>query len=281
MKNPIKTYSLFLLVGMLTACGANSAWRDNAAKTQADQITIGRDVAYGQHAKQKLDIYSPLQPNSSPIIVMVHGGAWRMGDKANRDVFQHKVTRWVGQGTIFISVNYRLLPEANAYTQIQDIAKAMQFIQKNAVNWGGNPSQLILMGHSAGGHLVSMLSSQPSLVTNLGGTTWLGTVSLDSAALNIPDIMQAEHAKFYDDAFGKKAALWSDASPYHQLSQRSLPLLLVCSIERKQDSCGAAKQYAAPAHLKHAKAELLLRRSASPACWCARAISCTPTATAR
>ena len=67
------------------------------------------DLAYGSDAAQRLDVYVPAHA-SGPIIVMVHGGGWRDGDKALPSVVDNKIAHWVAAGTIFISIDYRMLP---------------------------------------------------------------------------------------------------------------------------------------------------------------------------
>src|SRR5688572_15160874 len=75
-------------------------------------VALKNDVAYGDDVRQRMDVYMPLQPKDAPVIVMVHGGAWRLGDKSDVLVVENKVARWVPNGFIFISINYRMLPKA-------------------------------------------------------------------------------------------------------------------------------------------------------------------------
>ena len=110
-------------------------------------------------------------------------------------------------------------------------------------DWGGDGHRLVLMGHSAGAHLVSLISSDPGRVAAAGGYPWRGTVVLDSAAYNVVDIMQKKHFGLYDEAFGSDPQLWRDASPILRLSSAPVPMLLVCSSQRS-DSCAQAQAYA-------------------------------------
>ena len=79
---------------------------------------VMRDVAYGNDARQRFDVYLPAQAKEAPVIFMVHGGGWKRGDKAMRSVVDNKVARWVPAGFIVISVNYRLLPDAEIRQQV-------------------------------------------------------------------------------------------------------------------------------------------------------------------
>jgi hypothetical protein len=88
------------------------------------------------------------------------------------------------------------------------------------------------MGHSAGAHLVCLLSAAPAIATQQGAHPWLGTVCLDSAAYNMVTIMERRHPGLYDQAFGTDRQLWKDASPTLRLSSAVKPMLLVYSTRR-------------------------------------------------
>lgn len=209
-------------------------------------ITVLRDIAYGDHSKQKIDIYlANTSVKDAPVIFMVHGGAWRLGDKAMSRVVQNKVARWVPQGFIFISANYRLLPDTKPLEQAEDVARALALAQSKVTSWGGDPSKFIIMGHSAGAHLVALLGANPDKAYSLNAKPWLGTVSLDSAALNLVTIMEKQHHRFYDKAFGPDSTYWKANSPGHVLTPSAKPLLAVCSSQRSDGPCPNARDYAA------------------------------------
>jgi acetyl esterase/lipase len=211
------------------------------------------DLAYGRDPAQRLDAYLPQRPNGR-VIVMVHGGGWRRGDKATAPVVDHKLAHWSAQGDVFVSVNYRLLPQADPLRQAGDVAAALAFVQAHAREWGADPSNIVLMGHSAGAHLVALLSANPSLAKN--AAPWRATVALDSAALDVPALMRERHPALYDDAFGRDPAYWRATSPQQNLTAKMPPMLLVCSSERR-DSCPAARKFAAAAHALGVRVDVL------------------------
>src|SRR3546814_18036265 len=90
---------------------------------------------------------------------MVHGGFWALGDKASAGVAGAKMAHWVGRGMIFVSVNYRLLREADPVTQAADVGHALAAVQARAAGRGGDPARILLIGHSAGAHLVAFLAA--------------------------------------------------------------------------------------------------------------------------
>lgn len=206
-------------------------------------VTVLRDLAYGGAARQRLDVYLPPQAQHAPVILLVHGGGWAFGDKASAGVVENKVAHWSARGFIVVSTNYRMVPEADPVAQAGDVAKALAYAQQHAGEWGGDGRKLILMGHSAGAHLVTLLNAQPTLA---GGASWLGTVALDSAAYDVEHIMQGRHFPLYDRAWGSDPALWRAGSPSAVLQRGGMPLLGVCSSQRRE-SCGQAERFQAKA----------------------------------
>lgn len=248
MKTTRFAWAVLALAGLLTLELNAGAIRDMIQKRSEARDASGsqnargaKEFAYGSDKKQKLDVYLPATPKNAPIFVMVHGGAWKIGDKRMERVVDNKVARWNPKGIIFVSVNYRLLPNADPLKQADDVASALAYVQEHAAEWGGDATKIVLMGHSAGAHLVDLLSSDPTRYPNL--KPWLGTVSLDSAAMDIPKVMNGKHYGFYDEAFGTDSAYWESASPQQRLSTSALPMYLVCSTERPDKPCIQAEAF--------------------------------------
>lgn len=236
--------SIFILLLMLSLSAEAGIIRDMLQKhSPAQEAGILTDVPYGEDKKQRLDVYLPANPNNAPIIVMVHGGAWKMGDKKSDNVVQNKMKRWVSKGVIFVSLNYRLVPKATPQQQAEDVASALAYVESHAREWGGDPKQIILMGHSAGAHLVSLISADPQKYVSLGLKPWLGTVSLDTATMDLVQTMERKHFDFYDDVFGTDKNNWVLNSPFYQLEHSAPPMLLVCSTLREDKPCENSKAF--------------------------------------
>lgn len=214
-----------------------------------------KDLAYGTDMAQRLDVYLPAHPRG-PVIAMVHGGGWFRGDKEMANVVANKAAHWLPEGYVFVSVETRLLPAANPVEQAEDVARALAYVQTHAREWGGNPADIVLMGHSAGAHLVALVTADPKLAASAGAKPWRATIVLDSAALDAVQLMQAQHFPLYDRAFGKDPAFWRAASPTLVLKRATVPILLVCSSQRR-DSCAQAQGFADKDRALGAKAELL------------------------
>ena len=219
-----------------------------STSTLASGVHKLADIPYGSAPRQKVDVYLPpvgsALPGGAPILVMVHGGAWMFGDKKAANVVDGKVAHWAVNGWIFVSVNNRLSPQADPVTQASDVAAAIGLVQHQASGWGGDAKRLVLMGHSAGAHLVALLAASPSLARQGGAAPWAGTIVLDSAAIDLSPLMQRRHAGFYDRVFGADPAVWRAASPTDRLEPGGAPMLLICSTQRSDDSCGQSQRFA-------------------------------------
>ena len=205
-----------------------------------------RDLAYGPAAAQKLDVYIPESAKRAPILLMVHGGGWMFGDKTNPGVVGSKAKYWLPRGYIVVSANYRMARPPNPLDQTEDVGRALAFVQANASSWGGDGYRVVLMGHSSGAHLVALLAALPPVVARSGARPWLGTVALDSAALDLVELMRGSHPRLHDRVFGAEPGRWAEMSPLHRLTTPTPPILVVCS-SRRGDSCPAARRFAGKA----------------------------------
>ena len=194
--------------------------------------TAIRNVAYGPDPAQRFDLYLPANASRAPVVFYVHGGGWANGDKTNSGL-ANKLAYWLPKGYAVISSNYRMVPAAMPLEQARDVARGVALIQRRAGEWKLDPARIVLMGHSAGAHLVALLGADPGLLAEAGARPPLGVVSLDSGALDVPALMgQRRVPKLYHEAFGADPAYWRSVSPQQQLARNGLPMLLVCASER-------------------------------------------------
>lgn len=209
------------------------------------EIRLISNVSYGADAKERFDVYTPLHVNTmtpTPVIFMVHGGAWKVGDKKSQSVVENKVNYWVKKGYIVISTNYKMLPNTPVNEQVNDVAKALGVAQNKSITWGGDKAKFIVMGHSAGAHIIAMIASSTALYAAHAITPPIAAVLLDSAVMDTPTLMSSKHMRLYDQAFGSDPNYWQSLSPYHQLSSARMPLLGICSTKR-DDSCPQAEKF--------------------------------------
>lgn len=102
---------------------------------------LERDLPYGNDPQQRLDVYLPAQAKGAPIIFMVHGGAWMIGDKAASGFVLNKVAHWLPKGYILVSSNYRMSRRPNPLDQAYDIAQGLGLRAVQGPILGRRPSQ--------------------------------------------------------------------------------------------------------------------------------------------
>ena len=208
-------------VGLLTPLA-----RVAAAETKTYEVEATKDVAYydGDDAdkkKHKLDIYAPKEAKSYPVLFFVHGGAWIHGDKNTFGVYRAFAERFVKHGIGVVVTNYRLTPQVKHPDHVKDVAKAFAWTQKNIGKYGGNSEQLFVCGHSAGGHLVSLLATDDQYLQAEGvkPTAIKGVIPI-SGVLSIDE-------KLFPGVFGTDKEVIKKASPINHVRDGLPPFLVV------------------------------------------------------
>lgn len=144
-----------LLLGILSGCSGLASL--NAVLLDQDYPIVS-GIAYGSHARQKLDIHMPTGPKDGaarPVILFFYGGAWKNGD---RDDYRFVGEALVRRGYIVVVPDYRLYPEVRFPAFVEDGAKAAAWVRGNIAAKGGDPDRIYLAGHSAGAHLAALLA---------------------------------------------------------------------------------------------------------------------------
>lgn len=207
-----------------------------AERAEADKPEGGTDMAYGTDPAQKLAFWKGAGAKS-PLILFVHGGGWRMGSKENA-TGKSKVAHLTGEGYALASIDYRLVPAATVEQQAGDVAAATAYVVRNADRLGIDPGRIVLMGHSAGAHLVALVGTDPAYLKAAGLplTAVRGVVALDGAAYDVPaqmaegpEMMQ----KIYQQAFGTDPARERALSPTLQAAAPNAPAFLILHVQRE------------------------------------------------
>jgi len=127
-------------------------WERLSRQTELD-YTVQKDISYGNHPKERLDIFPSGIPHSKTL-VFIHGGYWHLLDKA---MFYFLAAHFLKCGVTTVLVNYPLAPESSIDEIVLSSRKSIRWIHENIKRFNGDPAELFLLGHSAGGHLASML----------------------------------------------------------------------------------------------------------------------------
>jgi acetyl esterase/lipase len=137
-----------------------AAEKAQRARVVPEDLELIRDVVYGKGGDKelKLDILRPKQPPAEPmpVVVYIHGGAWKAGSKAGMPPLCNRLAQ---QGYFCASVEYRFSQEAVFPAQIEDCKCAIRFLRAHAKEYKINPDRIGVWGHSAGGHLVALLGT--------------------------------------------------------------------------------------------------------------------------
>ena len=126
-----------------------------ASRLAREGLSRRLDVAYGPGDKERLDIF-PSTRQGAPVLVFIHGGYWRSLDKSD---VSFVAPSFVNAGAMVVLPNYDLCPAVGLHTIAMQMAQALVWVYRNAALYGGDPKRIVVAGHSAGGHLATMLLS--------------------------------------------------------------------------------------------------------------------------
>ncbi|MGJ7506074.1 alpha/beta hydrolase [Variovorax sp. GT1P44] len=211
--------------------------RAGLAARAAEASSVGRtEYAYGPDDLQQLDFWPAATGKPAPLILFVHGGGWKHGDKRTATGMQ-KVEHLTGEGFAFASINYRLVPTATVEQQAADVATAVAWLRAHAARLGVDASRIVLMGHSAGAHLVALVGTDPRYLAaaGLSLSDVRGVIALDGAAYDIPRQVAAAGRLMrgtYREAFGDEPARQRALSPALQTFKARTPAFLIVHIDR-------------------------------------------------
>ncbi len=161
----------------------------------AQKLTENVPYAEAGHERQILDIYTPEKAGDQnrPVMFWIHGGGWETGDKSDVGLKPKVLTE---RGFVFVSTNYRLLPDVEMDVLIRDVAKALGWVHRNISRYGGDPKRIFVGGHSAGAQLAALLCTDDRYLKDesVSFDVLRGCVPVDGDTYDIPKIiMTAEH----------------------------------------------------------------------------------------
>ena len=138
-------------VGIESRNAYTSDWMKRS-ETVSNAWSSRNNISYGSGPRQRLDVF-PCGTADAPTLVYIHGGYWQMGDK--------ETYRFIGDALLasnfnFVLVEYTLAPEVRMDDIVSEIYTAIDWVIENIGEYGGDPQQVFICGHSAGGHLTAM-----------------------------------------------------------------------------------------------------------------------------
>jgi acetyl esterase/lipase len=192
------------------------------------KVEIRTDIDYVPTAeyaakKDRLDVYAPAGAKGARVVVSIHGGALREGDKAQPG--------YVGQllakaGFVAVIINYRLSPGVAHPAHVEDAAHAVAWARTHAAEYGGDPQKLFVIGHSAGAYLAALLALDPKYLAayQMSAKDLKGVVPVSAFFYVDRPGVAPDRPK---DVWGTDAAAWKAASPAAYLRKDAPPMLLL------------------------------------------------------
>jgi len=214
--------ALLATLPFLAACSPTLGMFDAVAPRDGGVRRVVRGAAYGPGPRQRLDLYAPTAQGGQPlpVLVFIYGGSWRNGDREDYE--------WLGaalaaQGFIVAVPDYRLVPDVVFPSFIEDCAAAVRWVSDHVGEHGGDPSRIVLAGHSAGAYNAIMLALAGSYLTAAGveASNIRGAIGLAGPYDFLPFDVAATR-----DAFGA-APDAQLTQPVHYARQDAPPLLLL------------------------------------------------------
>jgi acetyl esterase/lipase len=232
-----------LLTTSLAVAAPGDRWRERMAERRgagaapAPATPAAQVIAYGRDAKQSLNFW-PAQGarGPTPLIVFVHGGGWSRGSKDNA-TGASKVAHYPQAGYAFASIDYRLVPGATVEQQAEDVAAAVKALVDRAGTLGLDRRRIVLMGHSAGAHLVALVGTDPQYLRGAGlaPADIAGVVALDGAGYDVAAQMGKGGQRLqqtYTQAFGSDPLRQAALSPMSHVAAPNASRFLILYVDR-------------------------------------------------
>ncbi len=226
-----------------------------ATAAEARSQDVQRDIPYANpaHKRQVLDIYSPAGAKDLPVVFWIHGGGWQTGDKTD---VQLKPRVFNEKGFVFVSINYRLLPDVDMGIIIRDVARAVRWVHDHIAEHGGDPNRLFVMGHSAGAQLAALICTDDRYLKAEGLSLAIvrGCVPVDGDTYDVPAIIETAEtrwrvhglprAKFgHREKFGNDPARHKDFSAVtHVARGKGIPPFLILYVAEHPDTTAQARR---------------------------------------
>jgi arylformamidase len=167
-----------------------------AFATAAFAQSVKSNIPYVEngHARHVLDIYAPANAKNLPVVFWIHGGGWQQGDKTDVKL---KPQWFIDKGFVFVSTNYRLLPEVDMGTLTRDVAKAFGWMEKHIAEYGGDPKRVLVGGHSAGAELAALICTDDRYLKEEGAAfdCLIGCVPVDGDTYDVPAIIETAETR--------------------------------------------------------------------------------------
>jgi acetyl esterase/lipase len=183
--SPLAILGVCLLALFISGCRNSEFFLANAP-TGFSRVERQVDCAYGTDPRQRLDIYAPRMAVGRPVVIFWYGGSWIKGSKAD---YRFVGTALAKLGFVAVLPDYRLYPQVTFPLFDEDGARAVAWVERHVREFGGDPTRIVLMGHSAGGHTAAFLAYNHAFLERFGANSHsiVGFVGLSGTYVFVPD----------------------------------------------------------------------------------------------
>ena len=229
-----------------------------AIVSAAQAQDLKSNIPYGEkgHERHVLDIYSPPGAKNLPVVFWIHGGGWVQGDKGDVKL---KPQWFMDKGFVFVSTNYRLLPDVDMGTLIRDVAKSFGWVEKHIAEYGGDPKRVLVGGHSAGAQLAAILCTDDRYLKAEGVSfdVLLGSVPVDGDTYDVPAIIETAETRLrvhgfpppkngHREKFGNTPEKHKDFSAVTHIAKgKGIPPFLILHVADHPDTSAQARRLGA------------------------------------
>ncbi|WP_367890376.1 alpha/beta hydrolase [Polaribacter cellanae] len=216
----IVTYSKFLLL-VISAF----LWTSCASKKFTDISYLKTSKALVENLPE-LNVFKTRNSKNNPVIIFIHGGYWMEGRKG---IYGFLGRNFAKKEVVTVIPNYTLSPNGNYDTMAKEVAGAIKWTFNNIEKYNGNPNEIFLMGHSAGGHLIALTATNSKYLEN--PDIIKGVILNDSAGLDMYSYLKENpptEQYNYDVTWTKNEENWKDASPIYSLTEKAPPFFNIC-----------------------------------------------------
>jgi arylformamidase len=214
-----RTLTLLFCIFLVSSCASKKISNISYLKKSEALIT----------SFPELNVFQTQTSEKSPVVIFIHGGYWTSG---NKNIYGFLGRNFGKKKIVTVIPNYTLSPNGTYDTMAKEVAAAIQWTSENIEKYNGNPDQIFLMGHSAGGHLIALVGTNPKYLKNTDMIK--GIILNDAAGLDMNSYLKKyppTKKHNYDVTWTKNQENWKEASPIYSLSKKAPPFLMFTGIK--------------------------------------------------
>ncbi len=214
--------SLFCLLIQLQGCAFQTISRSkNLTYLEADSTK--------SLPEKQLNVFAPKGAKDLPVLIFIHGGSWKSG---NKEIYDFLGSRMARKSVVTVIIDYPLAPANQIQSMELAAIQAVIWTKNHIANYGGDSDQIFISGHSAGGHLAALMATKEvDFLLSEMENPLKGAILIDPAGLDMHWFLQetkgTDEGNKYLGAFTEDPEVWKAASPIYFLEGKNMPILIM------------------------------------------------------